>query len=130
MMKFLLSAAAYVVANAIGLLLAVLLLPGFTINFSSFLIAVLIFSLVEAVALPLLTKMSTGYAAQLAGGVALIAVALGLLVTDWLTTAMQIGGVSNWLAATLLVWLGSLIAGLALPVFVFKRLRAPSEKAN
>lgn len=128
MMKFLLSAAVYVAANGIGLLLAVLLLPNFTVTFSSFLIAVTIFSVAEAVALPLLTKMSTGFAPQLAGGVALIAVALGLLVTDWLS-AMQIGGIANWLAATLLVWLGSVIAGLVLPL-VFKRVRTPADKTS
>jgi hypothetical protein len=35
----------------------------------------------------------------------------------------DMGGLSNWLAATLLVWLGSLIAEILLPIYVFKRLR-------
>lgn len=35
---------------------------------------------------------------------------------------MQLGGLSNWLAATLLVWLDSLIAGLILPTYMFKKI--------
>jgi hypothetical protein len=34
------------------------------------------------------------------------------------------GGLPNWLAATLLVWLGSLIAEILIPIYVFKQLRS------
>ena len=71
----LISAVAYLIANAIGLLIAILLLPGFIIDPLSFIIAVLIFSGVQ----------------------------------------------------TLLVWIGSLLAGILLPIYVFKQL---SEKAQ
>jgi hypothetical protein len=37
--------------------------------------------------------------------------------------AFDMGGFSNWLAATLLVWLGSLIAEILIPLYVFKQLR-------
>ena len=36
----------------------------------------------------------------------------------------DMGGLSNWLAATLLVWLGSLVAEILLPIYVFKQLRS------
>ena len=42
------------------------------------------------------------------GGIALVTIFVGLLVTDMIMSSMEIGGISNWLAATLLVWLGSL----------------------
>lgn len=123
MVKFLLSALVYLIADAVGLLLAVLILPNFTISAMSFLLAVVIFSLVEAAAHPLLTRFGPKDVPQLQGGIALIAVAVGLLVTDLLMPAMAIGGVSNWLAATLLVWIGSLIAAIILPRYVFTSLR-------
>ena len=44
----------------------------------------------------------------------------GLKVTEWLMAGFDIGGLANWLAATLLVWLGSLAAEILLPIFVFK----------
>jgi len=36
--------------------------------------------------------------------------------------SMEIGGIANWLAATLLVWIGSLIASILLPLYVFRQL--------
>jgi hypothetical protein len=61
------------------------------------------------------------------GGIALVTIFVGLFVTDMIMDGMQIGGISNWLAATLLVWLGSLIASILLPLYVFKQL---AEKAR
>jgi uncharacterized membrane protein YvlD (DUF360 family) len=126
--KFLLSALAYVIANAVGLLLALVILPGFSISALSFVIAVLVFSAVEALATSLISRFGPQKVPQLEGGIALITAALGLLVTDFFMAGMQLGGVSNWLAATLLVWLGSLVAAILLPIYVFPSLRAAAPK--
>lgn len=123
MVKFLISTAAYLVANAAGLLAAVLLLPGFKINFLAFVTAVLIFSAFQTFAGPLITKLSLKRMPQLVGGIALVTIFLGLLVTDVLMPRMEMGGIANWLAATLLVWIGSLIATILLPIYVFTQLR-------
>jgi len=56
------------------------------------------------------------------GGIALVTIFVGLFVTDFVMDGMAIGGIANWLAATLLVWLGSLIASILLPLYVFKQL--------
>lgn len=137
MIRFLVSTAAYLIANAVGLLVAVLLLPGFTVDVLSFVVAVLIFSLIQTVAGPLVTKLSMKHMPQLLGGIALITIFLGLLVTASIMPAMEIGGISNLLAATLLVWLGSLLASILLPIYVFKQLaenakdnRAATEEAT
>lgn len=122
MIRFLWSTAAYLVANAVGLALATILLPGFTIGPLSFFVAVLIFSAVQTVAGPLITKISLKSFPQLMGGIALVTIFLGLFVTEIIMSDMQIGGISNWLAATLLVWLGSLTASVLLPIYVFKQL--------
>lgn len=127
MIRFLISTAAYLIANAVGLLVAVLLLPGFNIDFVAFVVAVLIFSLVQTISGPLVTKLSMKHMPQLLGGIALITIFLGLLITAAIMPAMEIGGISNLLAATLLVWLGSLFASILLPIYVFKQL---SEKAK
>ncbi len=119
MIRFLISTAVYLVANAIGLLIAALLLPGFSIDALSFIVAVAIFSLVQTVLGPLITKIALKNFPQLMGGIALVTIFIGLFVTEMVTTGMQIGGISNWLAATLLVWLGSLIASILLPMYVF-----------
>ena len=126
--RMLYSAATYLVANAVGLLIAMLLLPGFRINPTGFILAVLIFSAIQTVAGPLITKISLKSLPQLIGGIALVTIFIGLFLTDLIVQGMEIGGISNWLAATLLVWLGSLIAGILLPIYVFKQLTEQKDE--
>lgn len=123
MIRMLISGALYTAGNAIGLLIAVMLLPGFSINFMSFVVATLIFTVIEVVSGPLLTKISIKSVPALSGGVALVTTFAGLFITSMLVDGMEIGGLSNWLAATLLVWVGSLVAGLVLPIIAFKKVK-------
>lgn len=122
MIRFLISTAAYLCANAVGLLLAAVILPGFAIGPLSFVIAVAIFSLVQSVLGPLITKISFKSFPQLMGGIALVVIFVGLFITDVVMDDMTIGGIANWLAATLLVWIGSLVASILLPLYVFRQL--------
>lgn len=123
MVRLLISGALYLAGNAIGLLLATMILPGFTINFGAFVVATIIFTVVEIFAGPWLTKVSIKSVPALQGGVALITTFVGLFITSRLVDGMVIGGISNWLAATLLVWLGSVIASLLLPLVAYKKVK-------
>ena len=123
MVKFLISVASYLIANAAGLFAATLLLPGFSIDFTSFIMAVLIFSVFQTLAGPMITKLSLQHVPQLRGGVAIIVIMAGLFVTNLFMAGMEIGGIANLLAATLLVWIGSLIAAILLPIYVFKEVK-------
>jgi hypothetical protein len=117
------SALALLAGNAIGLLLASLILTGFAIKPISFIVVVLVFTVVQVIAEPLILKLGEKKAPALKGGIALIVTFVGLLVTDLIASGLTVGGVSNLLAATLLVWLGALIASVVLPIYVFKELR-------
>lgn len=121
------SALALLAGNAIGLLLAMLLLSGFAIKPLSFIVVVIVFTVVQLVAEPLILKLGEKKAPALKGGIALIVTFVGLLVTDWITAGLTIGGISNLLAATLLVWLGALIGSIVLPIYVFTELRQPKK---
>jgi hypothetical protein len=127
MIRLLLQTAATVIANAVGLLLAAMLLTGFQIDAVSFIVVLLVFSGVMILAGPLMTKIAITSLPQIRGAVALVTVFVGLKVTEWLMPGFVIGDasnwLSNWLAATLLVWLGSLVAEILLPIYVFKQLR-------
>ncbi len=118
---------ALLAGNAIGLLLAALLLPEFAIRPISFIVVVIVFTLVQWVAEPLILKLGEKKAPAIKGGIALIVTFAGLLVTDLVTSGLTVGGISNLLAATLLVWLGSLIASVVLPIYVFTELREPKK---
>ena len=128
MSRRLLSAFALLIGNAAGLLLAVALLPGFKIAPLSIIVVVLVFTVVQVIADPLITKISEKNVPALKGGVALAVTFVGLLVTDLVASGLTIGGVSNLLAATLLVWLGAVIAGVLIPMFLFKELQQPKGK--
>ena len=130
MMKFLTSTAVYLGANAIGLLLAIILLPGFTITPTGFIVAVAIFSIIQSVGGPMVTKMSLKKLPQLMGGIALVVIFIGLFVTEILVPGMSMGGIANWLAATLLVWIGSLTASILLPLYIFKEVVASATEAT
>ncbi|WP_170413985.1 hypothetical protein [Ruegeria arenilitoris] len=123
------SALALLAGNAIGLLLATLLLSGFAIKPISFIVVVIVFTLVQVVAEPLILKLGEKKAPALKGGIALIVTFVGLLITDLVTAGLTVGGISNLLAATLLVWLGALLASIVLPIYVFTELREPKKKS-
>lgn len=120
MRNTLISALVYILANAIGLLLAAVLLPGFKIGITAFIFATLLFSIVELLLKPLILKLSRKSLPALEGGISLVTTFVGLFITSILLSGMQIGGISNWLAATLLIWLGALIASAVLPRYIFK----------
>lgn len=127
MKKFLVASVTYAIANAAAILFAAIILgPGFEIGFLGFLMAVLIFTAVQAIARPILEKLAAKNLPQIMGSLSLITVFLGLWVTDMALAAMSIDGLSNWLAATLIVWLVSLIVEIALP-HIFKSLSARAE---
>jgi hypothetical protein len=69
----------------------------------------------------LIVKISVKSVPALSGGVALVTTLAGLFITSSILEGMEIGGIANLLAATLIVWLGALIAGLILPVIAFKK---------
>ena len=124
MIRLALTIVATIIANAVGLLLAAALLDGFTIDALSFIVVLLVFTGVMILTGPLITKIALTSLPQIRGSISLVSVFFGLKVTEWLMPGFDMGGLSNWLAATLLVWLGSLIAEILLPIYVFKQLRS------
>jgi len=112
------------VANAIGLLVAKWLLPGFVITPAGFVWVIVIFTLARFILAPLIFKLSFRYVRAITGGIALVTTFVGLLVTTWLTDGLQIIGFSTWVLATLIVWLFGVIALLVLPMVIFKKTLA------
>jgi uncharacterized membrane protein YvlD (DUF360 family) len=116
-------------ANAVGLAVAAWLLDGFSIDTVTFIVVVLVFTLVEFVLSPLVLKLSIQYAPVLSGGVALVTTLVGLIVTVLVTDGLQIDGFTAWVVGTLIVWLGGVIAALILPLILFKKtMQAAKER--
>lgn len=130
MPKFILSAVAHLIANAVGLLLATILLPGFSIGVLGAIIVILVFTVVSVVLLPIVRKISEKQLPELMGGISLIVTLLGLIITELLVSDFTVGGIANLLAATLIVWIGALIAGILVPKYLFPSLAAKTSAAK
>jgi len=100
--------------NALGLLITALLLDKMSMSGLAFVIAVIIFTLLTIVLEPIVSRLAEKYADVLTGGSALIATALALLLTDWISDGLSIDGVGTWILATVLVWLVTAIVGIVL----------------
>lgn len=121
MIRLIASLVLALLANTIGLIIASVILSGFEINGVAFVTAVLIFTITEVVAGPLITKMAMQNLPSLLGGIALVTTLVGLVVTDIFSDGLTITGLDTLILATLIVWLCSLVASLLLPLVIFKK---------
>ena len=117
-------------ANAVGLLIAALLLPGFTVNLIGFLTSVVFFTTVELLFEPFIMKMAIRYLPAIRGGIALVTTFVGLLLTSMFTAGVEISGVTTWILAPLIIWVSVLLAGILLPLVLFKNILREGANAR
>lgn len=110
-----------VAANAVGLLVAAAVLDGMELDAGGFVLALVIFTVVFALMTPFLASQLRRRNSAAIGGVALIATFVALLVTDLLSDGLSIEGVGTWIAATVIVWVTSLLAAFILPFLGLRR---------
>ena len=121
MRKTLVSAVLFILANGVGLLLAGIILPGFSMGIVALVFAAILFSLLEVILGPLVLKLAKKRLPALEGGISFVITFVGLFFTSILIDDMHIGGLINWLLASIIVWLGALIAGTLLPRYLFTK---------
>jgi putative membrane protein len=101
-----------VVANAIALLIAAALLDGVRIDAAGFALAVIIFSLASLIVTPVLGWIVLKRMRALLGVIALVTTFAALLVTDLLSDGFEIEGALDWVLATVIVWLATMVYDL------------------
>jgi uncharacterized membrane protein YvlD (DUF360 family) len=121
MIRLLVRTLVAVAANAIGLIVAAIVLDGVHLNFASFVVAVVIFTIVFAVLQPFLAVQLRRLGNGAIGATALIATLVSLLLTDVLSDGLEIDGVGTWIAAAVIVWLAALVAAFVLPFLGLKK---------
>ncbi|WP_028645040.1 phage holin family protein [Nocardioides sp. URHA0020] len=121
MIRLLISFVIQLAANALGLLVADWVLEDVTVSGTAFLVAVVIFTVVYALAQPFLTQIALSTATALRGATALVATLIGLIVTSLLSDGLSISGGLTWLEATVIVWIVSLLGTLVLPMIFVKK---------
>lgn len=128
MVRMLISAGLHLAANAVGLAVAALVLDGMSIDVLSFVVAVVIFTVVEVVTRPYFASLAIKGASYLQGATALAATLAGLVITTLVSDGLQMEGLVTWIGATLIVWAAALVAALVLPLLLVRN-RVEDRKA-
>ena len=123
MIRLIVRTAIVLLGNAVGLIVASLVLDGFAINVTGFIVSLIIFTISVALMTPFLasTMRRNQSTSAALGGVALISTFVALLITDVLSDGVSIRGIGTWIAATVIVWVGSLLAVFILPYLGLKK---------
>jgi|SRR5271170_4803581 len=121
MIRLIVRTAIALVGNAVGLLVAAIVLSKMHVNVTSFLVAVLIFTIVLALIQPFIAVQLRRRSSSALGGVALLATLVALLITDLISSGFSISGVLTWVEAAVIVWGVSLLAVFILPYLGLKK---------
>ncbi len=121
MVRFLVRTLVMVLANAVGLAVAAVVLEGMKIDATSFIEAIVIFTVAFALMTPFMANQLRKRQSSALGGVALIATLIALIITDFISDGLTINGIGTWVAATVIVWVASLLAAFILPYLGLKK---------
>lgn len=106
---------------AVGLVAAGLLVPGVGVGVAGFLVAVAVFTILQSLLTPVVTKLAHKFSPPLVGGVGLISTGLALLIASSVSGGITIATPVAWVLATLLVWLITALGGWLLPMWLLKK---------
>ena len=130
MIRFLAQITLILLANAAGIIIATIVLPGFTINTIGFITSVVLFTTVELMFERFVAKVALQYVPALRGGIALVTTFVGLLLTNIWTSGLEIQGISTWLLAPMIIWLTVVIMGTVLPMVLFKDILQKDDEED
>ncbi|MCB7137910.1 phage holin family protein [Cellulosimicrobium marinum] len=121
MIRFLIRTAILLASVALGLLVADWVVDGVELTVTGFVVAVVVFTVAQAVLSPFIAKMAARYAPAFLGGIGLVSTFVALLIASAVGDGLSIdGGFVPWLLTTLVVWLVTALATFLLPMFFLK----------
>ncbi len=123
MIRLLLNVAIALGSSALGILVAPWLLGDMPVKASGFVVAVVVFTLAQAVLSPFITKVAARNAPAFLGGIGLVSTLVALVIANVFTDGLSISGVSTWVLASLIVWLVTAVAAFFLPFLVLRNRR-------
>lgn len=125
MITFLIRAAIFVFSAALGLIVADLILPGFHIDWTDwwgFVLAVLIFAVIQSVLAPWVFKITRRHAPALLGGIGIISTFVAILIVVLIPNAgIGISEPIAWVLAPVIVWIITALATWLLPLVFLKK---------
>lgn len=126
MIRLLLRAVIFLGSAAIGILVAVWLLPDVSVSAAGFITAVVLFAIAQSVLAPFITKVAARNAPAFLGGIGLVSTFVALVIAS-IFGGLTITGWRTWVLATIVVWLATALATLLLPLVVLKKHTADRD---
>lgn len=131
MIRILVRGLILLLAAGVGLLVAVSIVDGMSIDATSFVLVAALFAVIQSVLTPFFAKVAHRNAPALLGGVGLITTFVALLATSLVSSGLTIDGAPAWLEATLIVWLVTMLATLVIPLVLVKLgLQAAADRRS
>ena len=124
MVGFLIRIAVFLGAAALGLLLAALLIPGFHVHATGFIVAILVFAAAQALIEWLIERIFHRSAPTVAGIAGLASTFLALWLATLLSDGLSFDGVAAWVLAAVVVWLTTALLGWLAAKFLIDRRRS------
>src|SRR6478735_3469683 len=121
MIGFLIRTGIFLASAALGLWVASMLVEGFNLTASGFIVAVLVFGILQSILSPWILTMTRRYANALTGGVGLISTFIGLWAATLVGDGLTIDGAQAWLLGGVVVWLVTMLGTLLLPLVLVKK---------
>ena len=129
MVRFLINIAISLVTAALGLLVNSWILPDFHLDVSGFIIAVIVFTVAQAILAPFIFNVARQYASALLGGIGLVSTFVALLIASLFPDGIRIEGVVTWVLATLIMWIITALGAWLLGLWWLKNRRAERTAA-
>lgn len=124
MVRILIRAAIFLGSAALGLLVASLIIPDFHVHTAGFVVAIVVFALVQAAVEWLVRRMTTRSVPVIAGVAGLLSTFIALLVASLVTDGLSFDGLFAWILATVIVWVIT-----ALATWLLLKYLLPTPKA-
>jgi hypothetical protein len=119
--RLLVRALVFLLSAAVGLLVAASVLDDVEVTASGFIVAVVVFAVLQSVLSPFILKITMRNAPAFTGGIGLISTFVALLVATLVGDGLEIsGGIGTWIGATVIVWLVTALATLLIPFLLVK----------
>jgi hypothetical protein len=130
---FLIRAVTFIVSAAVGLIIADLFLEGFHIRWGDwwgFVLAVLIFALIQSVLAPLASRLTRRHAPALLGGIGILSTFISIVIVVLIPGAgIGISQPLAWVVAPLIVWIVTAVATWLVPPLFIKDDRHDTRRA-
>ncbi|MBD8080408.1 phage holin family protein [Cellulosimicrobium arenosum] len=121
MLRLLIRTVIFLASAALGLLVASWVIDGVNLTVTGFVVAVVVFTVAQAILAPFIAKTAARYAPALLGGIGLVSTFVALLIASLVGDGLSItGGVVPWILSALVVWLVTALATFLLPMFFLK----------